>query len=238
MTRAVRVKICGLRQPSDVEAAARAGAAYAGFVFFAKSPRHLAVSEAAALMGDAPPGLCKVALVVDPDDALIDALMADVPIDMLQLHGHEAPERVRAIRARSGLPVMKAVGIASADDLPALDAHVQVADQILVDAKPPRGADLPGGNGLAFDWRLIAGRRWPVPWMLAGGLTPDNVAEAIRLTGAAQVDVSSGVERAPGEKDPARIADFVAAANRSGPRADPPPDLWTDRQQGRSGTTP
>ena len=135
-----------------------------------------------------------------------------VPIDMLQLHGHETPDRVLAVKARYGLPVMKAVGVADASDLVKLDTYLKVADQILVDAKPPKEADLPGGNGLAFDWRLIAGRRWPIPWMLAGGLSPQNVAEAIAMTGAGQVDVSSGVESAPGVKDAARIAAFVAAA--------------------------
>jgi phosphoribosylanthranilate isomerase len=132
---------------------------------------------------------------------------------MLQLHGHEPPDRVASLRSRHGLPVMKAVGVATADDLPALDAYAAVADQLLVDAKPAPGAALPGGNGVAFDWRLIAGRRWPVPWMLAGGLTPANVAEAVRLTGARQVDVSSGVEAAPGVKDADLIRAFVAAAS-------------------------
>jgi phosphoribosylanthranilate isomerase len=130
---------------------------------------------------------------------------------MIQLHGDEPPARVSEVRTRFGLPVIKAVGVASAMDLPALDDFGRVADMLLVDAKPPRGAVLPGGNGLAFDWRLIAGRRWPVPWMLAGGLTPDNAADAVRLTGARQVDVSSGVEQAPGVKDPARIVRFAQA---------------------------
>jgi phosphoribosylanthranilate isomerase len=195
-----------------VEAAVRGGAAYVGFVFFPKSPRNLTLSEAARLAAAVPPGVAKVALTVDADDAALDALLAEVPVDMLQLHGHETPQRVAEVRARYGLPVMKAVGVAGEEDLPALEAYGRVADQLLVDAKPPKGADLPGGNGLAFDWRLIAGRRWPVPWMLAGGLTPDNVAEAVRLTGARQVDVSSGVESHPGVKDPARIAAFLAAA--------------------------
>lgn len=199
---------------------AEAGARYAGFVFFEKSPRHLALAAARALAAEAPLGLAKVALVVNADDAALDALTGTVPLDMLQLHGGETPARVAEIRARYGLPVMKAVGIADAEDLPALADYEAVADQILVDAKPPRTAELPGGNGVSFDWRLIAGRSWRKPWMLAGGLTPDNVAEAIRLTGAPQVDVSSGVESAPGLKDPARIASFVAAA-----QAGPVPEL-------------
>ena len=208
----IRVKICGLRTPADVTAVARAGAAYAGFVFFAKSPRNVTLPEARLAALAAPPGLAKVALTVDADDGTLDAIVEAVPLDMLQLHGHESPDRVAQVRARYRLPVMKAIGLADESDLPAIFAFSTVADQILIDAKPPRGADLPGGNGLAFDWRLLAGRRWLRPWMLAGGLTAENVAEAVRLTGARQVDVSSGVESAPGVKDAARIAAFVAAA--------------------------
>lgn len=207
---ALRVKICGVRDRSALDAAAR-GAAYVGFVFFTKSPRNLAWDEGASLMTHAAPSLCKVALVVDPDDAMLDRLGA-LPVDMIQLHGRESPARVAEIRARLGLPVMKAVGLSGPDDLAAIAAHEGVADQLLVDAKPAAGAAVPGGTGVTFDWRLIAGRRWPRPWMLAGGLTPDNVAEAARITGAAQIDVSSGVERAPGVKDPDRIAAFLAAA--------------------------
>lgn len=208
----IRVKICGLRTVADVAAAAAAGAAYAGFVFFAKSPRHLTIAQARELAIAAPVGLAKVALVVDADDAALDAIIEAVPLDMLQLHGHETPDRVAEVRARYGLPVMKAVGVADEGDLAAVFEYSTVADQLLIDAKPPKGATLPGGNGLSFDWRLVAQRRWLRPWMLAGGLTPDNVAEAIRLTNARQVDVSSGVESAPGVKDAARMADFVAAA--------------------------
>ena len=208
----IRVKICGLRTPADVTAVARAGAAYAGFVFFAKSPRNVTLPEARLAALAAPPGLAKVALTVDADDATLDAIVEAVPLDMLQLHGHESPDRVAQVRARYRLPVMKAIGLADESDLPAIFAFSTVADQILIDAKPPRGADLPGGNGLAFDWRLLEGRRWLRPWILAGGLTAENVAEAVRLTGARQVDVSSGVESAPGVKDAARIAAFVAAA--------------------------
>jgi phosphoribosylanthranilate isomerase len=210
---AVRVKICGLTRPADVAAAVSARAAYVGFVFFPRSPRHLDIEAARALAVEVPPGIAKVALIVDAGDAAVEAMLARVPIDMLQLHGHEPPDRVASLRSRNGLPVMKAVGVATADDLPALDAYAAVADQLLVDAKPAPGAALPGGNGVAFDWRLISGRRWPVPWMLAGGLTPANVAEAVRLTGARQVDVSSGVEAAPGVKDADLIRAFVAAAS-------------------------
>jgi phosphoribosylanthranilate isomerase len=208
----IRVKICGLKTLADIAAVAAARAAYGGFVFFPKSPRHLTFDQALPLMQAAPPGLCKVALVVDADDAALDALTSALPVDMLQLHGHETPGRVAEVKARYGLPVMKAVGVAEAGDLAQVMEYALVADQILVDAKPPKGAALPGGNGLAFDWRLVAQRRWLRPWMLAGGLTPDNVAEAVRLTNARQVDVSSGVESAPGVKDSARIAAFADAA--------------------------
>lgn len=212
MTPGIRVKICGLTEPAGLDAAVAAGAGYLGFVFFPPSPRNLGLDAARALALEVPPGVARVALTVDATDAELEAITATVAIDMLQLHGAEDPARVAEVRARFGLPVMKAVGIADTADLPRLDAYAGVADQLLVDARPPRGAVLPGGNGLAFDWRLIAGRRWPVPWMLAGGLTPDTVAEAIRLTGALQVDVSSGVESAPGVKDPARVAAFCEAA--------------------------
>ncbi len=207
----IRVKFCGLTQPADIRAAVDAGAAYVGFVFFPKSPRNIDIETAAALAAEVPMGIAKVALVVNADDALLDEITSRVGIDMLQLHGSETPARVAEIKARYGLPVMKAVGVENAADLAALDDYAKVADQILVDAKPPKDADLPGGNGVSFDWRLIAGRRWPVPWMLAGGLTPENAAEAVRLTGARQIDVSSGVESAPGVKDAGKIAAFGAS---------------------------
>lgn len=207
------VKICGLTCPADVDVAAQAGARYAGFVFFGKSPRNLSLEAARDLALRAPVGLAKVALVVDAEDAALRAITETVPLDFLQLHGHETPARVAQIRAAFGLPVIKAVGIAEAADLVQIDRYEEVADQILVDAKPPKGVDLPGGNGLAFDWALLAGRKyWRKPWMLAGGLHAGNVAEAIARTGARQVDVSSGVEAAPGQKDSALIQGFVAAA--------------------------
>lgn len=208
----MHVKICGLSTPESVAAAVGAGASYLGFVFFPKSPRNVTLEQARGLALDVPVGVMKVALVVNAEDAALEALLEAVPVDMLQLHGNETPERVAEIKARFGLPVMKAVGVAGADDLPALDTYAAVADQLLLDAKAPKGYDLPGGNGLSFDWRLIAGREIAAPWVLAGGLMPDNVAEAIRLTGARQVDVSSGVESAPGVKDLDRIAAFVRAA--------------------------
>lgn len=211
----VAIKFCGLRTEADIAAAAAAGARYVGFVFFAKSPRAVTVDEARALALKVPVGLAKVALVVDASDAVLDEIVAQVPLDMLQLHGTETPDRVSEIKARYGLPVMKAIGVAEARDLEAIDRYAAVADQVLIDAKAPKGAELPGGNGLSFDWRLLAGRKyWTKPWMLAGGLTPENVAEAVRLTGARQVDVSSGVEHAPGEKDADKIARFAAALSQ------------------------
>lgn len=212
MPRDIRVKICGLTEARDVAAAVAAGAAYVGFVFFEKSPRHVGIEAARALAIEVPPGVAKVALTVDTEDAALDALCAAVPLDMLQLHGRESPERVAQVKARYGLPVMKAIGVAGAADLAAIDAYASVADQLLIDAKPPPGATRPGGNALAFDWRLIEGRDWPLPWLLAGGLTPENVAQAVARTGARQVDVSSGVEAAPGQKDAARIRAFIEAA--------------------------
>ena len=206
------MKICGLRTPQDVAAAVACGADDIGLVFFAKSPRHLTLDDAAALALTVPLGVRKVALTVDATNDDLDALLARVPVDLLQLHGNETPERVKEVRTRTGVPVMKAIGIADAADLDQIDAYMAVCEEVLVDAKPPKTGDLPGGNGLSFDWRLLDGRRWSVPWMLAGGLRPSNVAEAIRLTAAPQVDVSSGVERSPGEKDADMIREFCAAA--------------------------
>jgi phosphoribosylanthranilate isomerase len=208
----IAVKICGLRDQTNIDAAAAAGARYIGFVFFEKSPRAVTFEQAAALAVAAPVGLAKVGLVVNPDDAFLTDLLNVVPLDMIQLHGSETPARVTEVRQKFGLPIMKAVGVADASDLAQLDAYEAVADQILLDAKPPRDATLPGGNGHTFDWGLIAGRLWTKPWMLAGGLTVDNVGTAIARTGVKQIDLSSGVESAPGVKDPALIAQFVAAA--------------------------
>lgn len=208
----MQVKICGLKEVEHIEAAAKGGARYLGFNFFPKSPRYVSIERARELMLSAPDGICKVVLTVNADDNLLGEITDSLPVDMLQLHGQETPDRVAQVRARFGLPVMKAIGVADETDLPALNEYARVADQILCDAKPPKNAELPGGNGLPFDWRLIAGRRWAVPWMLAGGLTPENVAEAAHLTGAHIVDVSSGVESAPGIKDSTRISAFMKAA--------------------------
>ena len=208
----IRVKVCGLGSAEGVNAAAEVGAAYVGFVFFGKSPRNIEVSRAAALAATVPPGICRVAVTVDAADSVLSGICEAVPVDMLQLHGDESPHRIADVRDAFGLPVMKAVGVAEKSDLDALAEYERVADQILVDAKPSEGMELPGGNGFGFDWRLIEGRRWTVPWLLAGGLTAENVVEAIQLTGARQVDVSSGVEGAPGIKDAGLITEFVLKA--------------------------
>ena len=209
----IRVKICGMKTRADMEAAASAGAAYVGLNFFAKSARSVSIAQAAALASEAPVGLAKVGLVVNPTDADLDAITGSVPLDMIQLHGQESVERVADIKSRYGLPVMKVIGVAEAADLAPIDLYAQVADQIMIDAKAPKGAKLPGGNGVAFDWQLLAGKKyWQAPWMLAGGLTPENVAEAIRKTGARQVDVASGVETAPAQKDADLMRAFVEAA--------------------------
>jgi len=208
----MQVKICGLSTPESISASAAAGAKYIGFNFFPKSPRYVSFAQAAELAKAVPANVTKVALVVNADDELLTELLKTVPVDILQLHGTETVERVAEVKARFGLPVMKALGVADETDLPALDAYSAVADMLLVDAKPPKGSALPGGNAVAFDWRLIAGRKWTVPWMLAGGLTPDNVVEAVHLTGAEIVDLSSGVESSPGVKDLDKIAAFMRAA--------------------------
>lgn len=205
------VKICGLTRLQDVAAAADAGARYGGFVFYAKSPRHVSIEAAAALTANLPDSVAAVGLFVDPGDAELTAVLDRVLLDIIQLHGSESPARVAEIRALTGRPVMKAIGIAGPADLDALWDYGLIADLLLVDAKPAPGA-LPGGNGLRFDWRLLSGRRFLRPWMLAGGLTPDNAAEAVRLTGAPVLDVSSGVESAPGIKDAGLMRAFVAGA--------------------------
>jgi len=206
------VKICGVNDAAGFDAAVAAGADMLGFVFYPPSPRAVVPDVAAGLSARADGGPLRVGLFVDPSDALIEAVLAALPLGLIQLHGAENPARCAEIRARFGLPVMKAIGIAEPADLDALADFVPAVDRFLLDAKPPPGATLPGGNASAFDWRLTAGRTIPRPWLLAGGLTPGTVAEAIRQSGAPGVDVSSGVERARGVKDPARIAAFVAAA--------------------------
>lgn len=206
------VKICGLKTPETLAAALDAGADMVGFVFFPKSPRHIDLTTAETLGRQAAGRALKVALTVDADDTALAAIIAALHPDLFQLHGHETPDRVAAVRARFGLPVMKAIGVATADDLKDVQAFAAVSDRILFDAKPPKDAAHPGGNGLAFDWSLITGLDLSIPSMVSGGLDPANVAEALRRTGAQGVDVSSGVETAPGQKDPAKITAFVQAA--------------------------
>ncbi len=212
----VRAKICGLGTPDTVAAAVAGGASHVGFNFYPKSPRVVTAETAAALAPLVPGSVGKVGLFVDDDDARFDAVLDAIRLDLLQLHGRETPARVAEIRARLGIPVMKVISVAGPDDIAAADAYVEVADWLMFDAKPPKhmtGA-LPGGNALAFDWTLIAGRQWPLPWMLAGGLTPENLTEAVRISGASYVDVSSGVEEAPGRKSTEKIARFLEAARR------------------------
>ncbi|MEO0751928.1 MAG: phosphoribosylanthranilate isomerase [Pseudomonadota bacterium] len=208
----VKVKICGLTDAGHVADAAAAGADYLGFNFFPKSPRYVSFDHAAGLIADVPERVRNVALVVNEDDAVLAALVDRVKPDILQLHGSESPARVADVKARFGLPVMKAIGIAGESDLAQIEAYAAVADQLLIDAKPPKGADRPGGNAVTFDWSLLAGRAIEVPWLLAGGLVVSNVTEAVHQTGATQVDVASGVETAPGIKDRDLMHAFVAAA--------------------------
>jgi phosphoribosylanthranilate isomerase len=212
------VKICGLSSEEGVDAALAAGADFVGFVFFPPSPRNVDIARAAALARRARGHAEVVALTVDADDALLGAIVERVEPDLLQLHGRETPERVAAIRELADRPVMKAYGVASAGDLAAL-VGFSSCDRLLLDARPPPEATRPGGNGAAFDWSILAGFAPPQRWFLSGGLTVENVAAAIAATGAGSVDVSSGVESAPGRKDPAMIAAFVAAA-RALDRAD------------------
>lgn len=209
----VAAKICGLSTEEAVAAAITGGAAYLGFVFYPPSPRAVTPQRAARLCETVPAGVGRVGLFVDADDETIEAALIASPIDVLQFHGGESPERIAKVRLRFGRPVMKAVAIAGAKDVFGAARYEDVADRLLFDAKPQRRADaLPGGNGLAFDWRLIAGRKWRRPWMLSGGLTAALLPEAVRISGATAVDVSSGVESRPGIKDPEKIRAFLAAA--------------------------
>lgn len=208
----VDVKICGISTPDVMRETVDAGADYVGLVFFPKSPRNVSVSDAIALAGIASGRSEVVALAVDPDDQLVATLATEVGPDIIQLHGQETPERVAEIAAASGLRVMKAIPVAAAQDAERARAYSDVADVILFDAKSPAGADLPGGNGDTFNWAAIDDVKDDVTYMLSGGLTPANVAEAIAITGCSAVDVSSGVERAPGEKDIALIRSFIQAA--------------------------
>jgi len=209
----VKVKICGITEPDALNAALAGGVRYVGFVFYPRSPRHIVPAMAAELARMVPTGVRTVGLFVSPNNAQLDDVVGQVPLDCLQLHDDDPPARLLEIRNRFALPVIKAFRIAAPADLERVDSYLGIADILLFDAKPPAGpAALPGGNGQAFDWRLLAGRSWPRPWMLSGGLTPDTVGAAVATTGARLVDVSSGVEDRPGHKDPARIRAFLATA--------------------------
>lgn len=207
------VKICGLSTPATVDAAVQAGARYVGFVFYPPSPRAVSVELAGQLARRLPTGVRSVGLFVEPSDDELDDTLSKVPLDLIQLHGGELPARVAEVRRSVSIPVMKAIRVATSEDVAEAEAYQAAADRLLFDAKPPKTvASLPGGNGLAFDWSLLAGRRWSVPWMLSGGLTVDTVAAAVARTGAPAVDVSSGVEDRPGTKSVAKIRAFAAAA--------------------------
>lgn len=211
------VKICGLTSAEAVDAAVNAGAAYGGLVFHPKSPRFVAL-EQARMLADRMRGRLKiVALIADIEDAGIEAVVKNVRPDVLQLHGSETVQRTAEIRSRFGLPVIKALPVAQASDLDGVSDYEKFADMLMFDARPPKGAERAGGHGAAFDWKLLAGRSFTKPWFLAGGLTPDNVARAMALSGAVLVDVSSGVESAPGIKDTARIAAFINATKSPAP---------------------
>jgi phosphoribosylanthranilate isomerase len=213
------VKICGLSTPAALDAALDAGADMVGFVFFPKSPRHVDWATARAL-GRRVEGRAKVAaLSVDADDETLERIVDALAPDLMQLHGGETPARVKRIGELCARPTMKAIGVATGADLAAAEAYEGVADTLLIDAKPPKDAALPGGNGRPFDWSLTRGFHFPGPWLLSGGLDPETVAAAITQSGARGVDVSSGVESAPGVKDPAKIRAFVAAARRAFARA-------------------
>jgi phosphoribosylanthranilate isomerase len=209
----VAIKICGLTTGAAVRAAV--GADFAGFVLYPPSPRNVTALEAAKLATKLAPGVKRVAVMVDPDDATLRATFERFKPEFLQLHGSETPARAAAIRDGFGVAIIKAVPVREAADLDGARAFEDVAEWLMFDAKPPRPDALPGGNAVAFDWRLLAGRTWRRPWFLSGGLTPANVADAIRATNAPGVDVSSSIEVKPGHKDPAKIAAFIAAARES-----------------------
>lgn len=211
----VEAKICGLSTAEAVRSAAAAGARYVGFVFYERSPRNVSPAQAAGLAGAAA-GVEKVAVMVDPGDDLIADVTAQVDVSLLQLHGAEDPGRVAEIQRKFGVPVMKAIRVSGPEDLARAREYERTADMLLFDAKPPAAATnaLPGGNALSFDWGLLRGQTWACPWMLSGGLTAENVAEAVSVSGARRVDVSSGVESSPGQKNIDLIVQFLAAVAR------------------------
>lgn len=208
------IKICGISTPDALDAAIHARAAHAGFVFFPRSPRNVTPAQAALLSERAEGRIGRVGLFVDADDATISEAVASARLDALQLHGSESPARAAQLRAQFGIAVWKALSVATAEDAARAATYAGAVDLVLFDAKTPKGS-LPGGMGLSFDWNLVANWKGPIPWGLAGGLNPENVAEAVRLTGAPLVDTSSGVESAPGVKDLDRIAAFARALQAS-----------------------
>ncbi|PBB26900.1 phosphoribosylanthranilate isomerase [Mesorhizobium sp. WSM4312] len=208
---ALDIKICGLKTDQAMAAALGGGASHVGFIFFAKSPRYVEPAEAGRLREAARGKALAVAVTVDASDAFLDAIVTAMQPDMLQLHGSETPERVAELKARSGLPVMKALPLSEAADLDRIKPFIGIADRFLFDAKPPKGSELPGGNGVAFDWRILAGLDAGVDYMLSGGLNAANIGDALRLANPPGIDISSGVESAPGVKDPALIEQFFRA---------------------------
>ena len=207
----IQAKLCGLNSTESMAAALDHGATWVGLMFFPPSPRFIGLDQAAELSAQAKGRAERVGVFVSPDDQLLTDTLAAAQLDAIQLHGKEPPARVADVKARFGVPVWKAVSIAEAADIETARQYGDVADRLLFDAKPPKGSPLPGGNAITFDWRLLAGTEWPLPWLLSGGLHVGNVAEAVRLTGASAIDVSSGVESAPGQKDPVRIRAFLDA---------------------------
>lgn len=209
----VTAKICGINDPEAMRAAITGRASHVGLVFYSPSPRAVNPGEAMALSAVVPERVQKVGLFVDPEDDQIDKTLFVVKLDMLQLHGDETPDRVRDLKARTGKKVMKVIKVSEPEDLVRAEAYVRIADALMFDAKPPKGMKdaLPGGNAVSFDWRILSGRKWPLPWMLAGGLTKYNVETAVELSGARIVDTSSGVEDVPGHKNVDKIAEFLRA---------------------------
>jgi phosphoribosylanthranilate isomerase len=205
-------KICGLTDAAAVEAAVTHGADMVGFVFYPPSPRNLGAEQAQVLLHDVPSGIDRVGLFVDPETDFLDQILGKARLDLLQLHGDETPERCRAISVYFGLPIIKAIKVSTKADLKMAKDYEDTVDWLMFDARPPADGALPGGNGKAFDWTILKGAEFKRPWLLAGGLTPDNLSQAVQQSGASAVDVSSGVESAPGQKDPAKIRAFLDAA--------------------------
>lgn len=211
---ALFAKICGLTDAAAVDAAVQHGADMLGFVFYPPSPRNITAEQAEELLHEVPSGIDRVGLFVDPETDFLDRILAKARLDLLQLHGDETPERCRAISIYFGLPIIKAIKVSTRADLKAAKEYEDAVDWLMFDARPPQDGALPGGNGQPFDWTLLKGAEFKRPWLLAGGLTPDNLAQAVQQSGARAVDVSSGVESAPGRKDPAKIRAFLDAARR------------------------